>query len=388
MPEAVATRLPELVAELEAIRACTLQCEAMISDAGLRTLPRIWHWSPLGWQYGHVACFEEQFILVRLKGDRTRDEAYLERFMPATTPPPERIHLPPRGDILQYMADVRRRALDYVAAAGPTQDVLFTVEMLVEHEAMHLEHQLHMCAWLPPEELCRVPGPLSLGPTWAPASGQGPVRVPGGRARIGGTPGRVWDNELPPFERDIAEFTLDRLPVSNRDYLGFIADGGYADRRWWSDAGWAWLEFTGSLHPFYWRPAGGSWRQRALFDEVDLAPDEPVLGLSWYEAEAYASYAGKRLPSEFEWEHAARELGGLPGSGYAWEWTSSWFEPYEGFEAGPYQRYSEPQFGRVYKVLKGGCWATIPAQGRPSFRNWYNPNLRPIFAGLRLAERS
>ncbi len=128
-----------------------------------------------------------------------------------------------------------------------------------------------------------------------------------------------------------------------------------------------------------------TWLQRGLLAESELPLDEPVLGLSWFEAEAFARFKGKRLPTEFEWEHAARMHGGLPGAGYAWEWTASWFQPYKGFVAGPYQRYSEPQFGEVYMVLKGGCWVTIPAQGRPSFRNWYNLSLRQIFAGVRLA---
>jgi iron(II)-dependent oxidoreductase len=384
-------RTPEdLVPALEAfkaIRGCTLACEAMISDRGLVTLPRIWHWSPLGWQYGHVSCFEEQFVLVRLKGDKTINEAYLDRFMPATTPPPERIHLPGRAEILAYLHEVRERSVGYFEAAGATRDVRFTVEMLVEHEAMHLEHQLHMCAWLPPEELISRPDALPTGASWrSPGPGPDMLGVAGGRVRIGGTPGRVWDNELPPFELDLPPFAIGRLPVSNRDYLGFLESDGYTDRRWWCDAGWAWLEFTGALHPCYWRKEGDFWRQRDLFEEPELRLDEPVLGLSWYEADAFARFAGKRLPTEFEWEHAAKTLGGLPGAGHAWEWTASWFKPYAGFEVGPYRRYSEPQFGEVYKVLKGGCWATIPAQRRASFRNWYNPSLRQIFAGLRLAE--
>jgi len=377
--------LDRLLADLASIRDCTLECEAMISDAGLRALPRIWHWSPLGWQFGHVPCFEEQFVLVCLKGDPTIDATYLERFMPATTPPPERVHLPPRADVLSYLHEVRRRSVAYFESAGPTGDVLFTLEMLIEHEAMHLEHQLHMCTWLPPEELRRVPGPLPPGPAWhEPAGAPGMLEVAGGRVRIGGTPGRVWDNELPPCEVTLGDYFVDALPVSNGAYLEFLESGAYADRRWWSDPGWAWLEFTGALHPYYWRKAEDGWRQRMLCDEAPLQPAEPVMGLSWFEAEAYAQFAGKRLLSEFEWEHAAKSLGRLPGAGYAWEWTGSWFKPYAGFEPGPYRRYSEPQFGEVYRVLKGGCWATLPAQGRPSFRNWYNPSLRQIFAGVRL----
>lgn len=460
-PTATEARLDSLLRDLEAIRACTLQCEAMFSDAGWAALPRIWHWSPLGWQYGHVPCFEEQFVLVRLKGDAPLNPAYAELFMPATTPPPERIHLPGRDLIREYLHEVRRRSMEYIRAAGPTPDVLFTVEMLVEHESMHLEHQLHMACWLPFDDLRRTDGPMALhspreagapgrmararipsegaylagstrpadaahpvnpdGSVWSDASVRSAtppgatapgdmIRVPAGMVRIGGAfPDRVWDNELPAFETWVDAFDYDALPVTNGEYLRFVEEGGYADRRWWSDAGWASIELTGALHPYYWRQDGDSWRLRTLFEEIDLPLDHPVCGVSWYEAEAYARYAGKRLLTEYEWERAAQlagsrggnhdflyggtipvgtlgeSAGGLDLAGQVWEWTSSWFKPYDGFVPGPYRRYSEPQFGEVYKVLKGGCWATIARLTRPSFRNWYNPHLRPIFAGIRLA---
>lgn len=429
MTTAVDSRLAALLEDLAWIRACTEQCQAMLSDAGLRTLPRIWHWSPLGWQYGHVPCFEEQFVLVRLKGDAPLNPAYTELFMPATTPPPERINLPGRDLVLEYLREVRRRAVDFLQAAGPTRDVLFTVEMLVEHESMHLEHQLHMACWLPFEEVRRVDGPMALafwgrdqvaagetpalpglGPPSPVEARHDPVHVPAGTVRIGGPdPARPWDNELPAFETWVEEFTYDALPVTNGEYLAFVEAGGYADRRWWSDAGWASIELTGALHPYYWRREGDGWRLRTLFEEIELPPDHPVTGVSWYEAEAYARFAGKRLLTEFEWERAAqlaRCQGGNHGFAYAgtvpagaigdadggrdlagqvWEWTDSWFKPYDGFVAGPYKRYSEPQFGEVHKVLRGGCWATIGPLTRPSFRNWYNPHLRQIFAGIRLA---
>jgi iron(II)-dependent oxidoreductase len=152
--------------------------------------------------------------------------------------------------------------------------------------------------------------------------------------------------------------------VSNGAYIEFIED-------------------TGAEAPMYWNAAGdGEWRHTAMGRRDPIDPAAPVLHVSWEEADAFARWAGGRLPTEFEWEAARPELDGL---GSAWEWTSSHFLAYPGFEAFPYPEYSEVFFGDEHRVLRGGSWATHPSVARPSFRNWDLPQRRQIFAGLRCA---
>jgi iron(II)-dependent oxidoreductase len=179
----------------------------------------------------------------------------------------------------------------------------------------------------------------------------GTVSIAGGEHEIGApAEGFAYDNERPRHTVELGPFEIDRWPVTNGEYLGF-------------------MEETGAEPPMHWR------------EPVD--PTAPVIHVSWHEADAFARWAGKRLPTEQEWE-AARP--GLSGVGQAWEWTSSDFLPYPGFEAFPYREYSEVFFGDTYRVLRGGSWATSPDVMRPSFRNWDLPERRQIFAGIRCAK--
>jgi iron(II)-dependent oxidoreductase len=238
----------------------------------------------------------------------------------------------------------------------------------------------------------------------------------------------AYDNERPAHEVHVAPFVIDVAPVSNAEYLAFMDAGGYSRREWWSDAGWAWLQESGVDAPKHWTRSAGVWRAREMNRVVDDRPNLPVVHVCYHEAEAFARYAGKRLPTEIEWEVAAgwneatgrmqrfpwgnegatRQLANVDqlGLGVApfgahaanwsplgcygmigdvWEWTSSDFRGYPGYVTFPYAEYSEVFFGAEYKVLRGGSWATRPGAIRNSFRNWDYPIRRQIFSGFRCA---
>jgi iron(II)-dependent oxidoreductase len=262
------------------------------------------------------------------------------------------------------------------------------------------------------------------------------VTVPAGEFLLG-APWEmfVYDNELPAHTVALPAFKIDRQLTTNAEYARFIAEGGYERREWWSEEGWQWRERENWTCPLYWtKDAGGSdgvghgWRVRGMFEDSALRAAHPVAGVSWYEAEAYARFKGKRLPSEAEWEKAASwdaqarkkrlyawgdeepshahgnfdlrywdttptgsfpagasRYGCLDMTGNVWEWTSALFAGYEGFAAYPYPEYSEVWFDEDHRVLKGGSWATHPSILRTSFRNFFRRHFRIAFAGIRLA---
>jgi len=193
----------------------------------------------------------------------------------------------------------------------------------------------------------------------------GTIRIDGGSYEIGAPArGFAYDNERPRHTVELAPFEIDRTPVTNATYIQF-------------------MEETAAEPPLYWEREGdGGWVLTKMGGRDPIDPAHPVLHVSWHEADALARWAGKRLPSEHEWEVAS---GRLEGVGQAWEWTSSDFLAYSGFEAFPYPEYSQVFFGDTYKVLRGGSWATRDNVMRPSFRNWDLPERRQIFSGIRLA---
>ena len=326
--------------------------------------------SPLAWDLGHIANFEELW-LVQTIGDREPLRGELGRFYDAIENPRKtRGELPILRDeeLRSYLADVRERTLevlDEVEIDADHEDRLlregFVYEMLLAHELQHNETMLQLLMlvddYSPPASI-QPPGALA-------AEGPEAVRVEAGEYSIG-APGRgfAYDNERPQHEVEIAAFEIERTPVSNGAYIEFIED-------------------TGTEPPMYWEAAGdGDWAWTAMARNVPIDRAAPVLHVSWEEADAFARWAGKRLPTEFEWETARPQL---EGTGAAWEWTSSHFVAYPGFEAFPYPEYSEVFFGDEHRVLRGSSWATHPSVARPSFRNWDLPQRRQIFAGLRCA---
>jgi iron(II)-dependent oxidoreductase len=300
--------------------------------------------------------------------------------------------------------------------------------MIAQHEQQHDETMLITHQIRDGTPVLHAPPPAPV-PPGAAAALPAEVLVPAGGFTMG-TSAQPWalDNERPAHTVELDAFFIDTTPVTNGAYAQFIGDGGYDERRWWSAAGWAHRQRAGLAAPLFWHRDGGQWIRRrfGVVEPVPLA--DPVLHVCWYEAQAYARWAGRRLPTEAEWEKAARfdprsgrsrrypwgdddpgpshanlgqrhlrpaQAGSYPAGqapcgarqliGDVWEWTASDFLPYPGFLAWPYREYSEVFFGSGCKVLRGGSFAVDPVACRATFRNWDYPVRRQIFSGFRTA---
>jgi iron(II)-dependent oxidoreductase len=389
--------------------------------------------SPLVWDLAHVGNQEELWLVRDVGGQepvrRDIDELY-DAFRHARRDRP-RLPLLGPAEARRYTASVRDKVLDLLNSVPLQGRTLvadgFAFGMVVQHEQQHGETMLatHQLRTGPPV-LAAPPPPSGPGASALPTT---EVLVPAGTFTMG-TSTDPWalDNERPAHPVDVPAFVIDAAPVTNAQYAAFIADGGYDRPRWWSEQGWQHRVEAGLQAPMHWQRDGAGWACTRFGRTGPLVPDEPVVHVCFHEAQAYARWAGKRLPTEPEWEKAARfdpatgrsrrfpwgdddpgpdranlgqrhlapaPVGAYPAGasplgvhqlvGDVWEWVDTDFAGYPGFAAFPYREYSEVFFGRSYKVLRGGSFGTDPAACRGTFRNWDYPIRRQIFSGFRCA---
>jgi iron(II)-dependent oxidoreductase len=402
----------ELAAALERARELTLRLVAPVAEEQLvAQLSPIM--SPLVWDLAHIGWFEELWLIRRLAADEPSIERFDDLYDAFQSPRGQRSRLPilTPPEARDYLESVRRHALRVLEGvqfdeSDPLLRGAHVYGLVLQHELQHQETmlqtlQLSGVAYpTPPHDKRQAPprpedvlvsaGPFTLGTNEQPWA---------------------YDNEQPAHVVELPAFSIERHPVTNERFAEFLEDGGYRKRRYWSDDGWEWLQEERVQAPLYWQRLRGGWVRRRFARSEPVPPGEPVQHISFYEAEAVAAWAGKRLPTEAEWEKAAQgadsdgdanlgrdSFGPLPVArraaswvgcdcmlGDVWEWTSSAFTGYPGFTAFPYAEYSEVFFGEEHRVLRGGSWATDPLVARVTFRNWDYPQRRQLFSGVRLA---
>jgi gamma-glutamyl hercynylcysteine S-oxide synthase len=412
------------------LRASRVRSLALTQDLRGEKLfgPRLPVVNPVLWELGHVAWFQELWCL-RWRGDGSLASSVLADadalYDSSAIAHDARwdLPLPALESTLAYQDRVLDLVQERMLHESDNPRLAYFVQLAVFHEDMHAEafHYLrqtlaYAVPQLPAQDADAVAG--------ASAKSEGDASIPGGRYLLGAGrgPGFVFDNEKWEHAVDVRPFSIGRCSVNNAQYAEFVEDQGYLRPEFWSAAGWRWLQQSRAQAPRYWRKQDGPWQQRRFDTWVPLPLREPVIHVNWHEAQAYCRYAGRRLPSEVEWEMAAAGFGtgakrrypwgdarpdvrranlegnapapvdALPAGasahgcrqliGNVWEWTDTTFGPYPGFEPDPYKDYSQPWFV-THKVLRGGSFATPARLIRNTWRNFYAPERDDIFAGFR-----
>lgn len=424
----------------EQCRSKTLTLLEKIDEARFRCQPHP-DFSPAGWHFGHIAYTESLWLLERTFAHQCIFPQYRQLYAADGLPKSERVKLPNIEKTRHYLDLVRAKVLEYLTYSQIDQNEAKIWRFLLQHESQHcetisfvlelisLQEGSTSVSLLPPLPNLQTKSIFPTNSLQSPESANQEhlsenssllsnqmIQIPAGEFEIGSDSVNALDNERCSNRVYLDTYYIDRYPVTCKQYRHFLQDGGYQKSQYWSRDGWVWLQSEQVHQPLYWHD--------------DTAWDNhPVCGVSFYEAEAYARYVGKRLPTEAEWEKAARwdvkvnrsriypwgeqeptsELcncarniaqttpvdaypkgesayGMVDALGNVWEWTSSWFDAYPGFEHFPYPGYSKVYFDGEHRVLKGASWATFPWTIRASFRNWYHPHVRQILAGFRCAK--
>jgi gamma-glutamyl hercynylcysteine S-oxide synthase len=385
------------------------------------------------WEMGHVGWFQEYWLLRHLDGAapllRGGDDIYDSFNVSYTRRWDHRF--PSRAETLEYITAVLQRSVARLQAREPRDhDEAYFYTLAAQHEDMHAENLtaiLQTVGYARPSHLVgSAPPPVDRDFC------RHDVGVPGGTFMLGADPDEpfVFDNEKWAHPVEVAPFRIAATPVTNAEFQAFVDDGGYRRRECWSRRGWDWRRREAVEHPLFWRRVGAEWFERRFDLFVPLEAWQPVVHVNWYEAEAFCHWAGRRLPTEAEWEMAATldpatgakrrfpwgdapptcerahldyrfgrtlDVRALPAGdspvgcrqmiGNVWEWVADTFEPYPGFVCDPYKEYSVPHFGEK-KVLKGGCWTTRSRLIRATWRNFFKRQRRNVFAGFRTVARA
>jgi iron(II)-dependent oxidoreductase len=417
-------------------RAATLRLFDLCDERDLHESPGFGY-RPIIWHLAHMGVFEAYWLLQKAGGQPAPDARYERIFDPISTPREESKNLPTRAEMESYLRRVRDSVLGYLEgfdfdSRDPLKRGGYIFRLVLEHEQQHQETLCYLLQLLDPSKKTRPPTDFDNDDGKGVTNAIGEmVSVPAGEFLMGAAwDSFAYDNEYPARTVFVPEFHIARAPVTNGEFARFVGEGGYERREFWTEEGWSWREKENWTHPLYWLRAGaGAWAERRMFDETPLELEHPVKGISFYESEAYARFTGKRLPTEAEWEKAASwdtrtntkrrfawgdeepdssrcnyamkhwgtttvkhfpagasAYGCLDMTGNVWEWTSTPFDAFPGFEPFPYPEYSQVWFDGDHRILKGGSWATGASVLRTSFRNFFRRHFRIAFAGLRLAE--
>ena len=425
-------RKAQLRNRLSAARDRTLWLFDQVPDEFLKRRVHSFY-SPIGWHFGHIGRTEEYWVMSEALKRPVLDEhlSFLLADLPEN-PKDNRVTIPDRKAIVEYLSATRQRVFQALDAAdldssNPLIAEGYGWEFALQHECQHQETIAEMMTLI--HRAVGKQSSTGAFPDWTPGVSREWISVPGGSFRMGSDEPTHYDNEKVAHEVRVEPFTVAKHPVTAYEWSEFVAAGGYQTPMLWSGEGWAWRCSEDARLPEYWVGTIGGYATYSPSGLRPIHPDEPASCLSWYEAEAFAQWRGSRLLTETEREYVAAcepgrpnprrfpwgdesgsaraangmrswdpcPVGQFPNSvsafgvhdlaGGVWEWTSSPFLPYPGFEPFPYDGYSKDHMKGEHRVCRGGSWATANPILRCTFRNWYVPSYRQGFLGLRLAQR-
>jgi ergothioneine biosynthesis protein EgtB len=365
-------------------------------------VPCVTELNPPLWELGHIGWFQEWWLGRNLQrhlgaacdpsaarlaslqpqADRWWDSSHVAHDSRWT------LDLPDLAGIKSYLLETLEITLELLEKAPPQDDALYFYRLALFHEDMHGEALIYMGQTLGLPLGVSTPGP---GPV------REPLLVPATRWRLGleaEAGGFSFDNERPAWEVQVPEFEIDAQVVTWAQYVEFVDDGGYDRPELWQPQGWQWLheqaanpgQYESKRSPRYVDQIGvasGAVMQTRFGTARRMLAGQPAMHVSWWEADAWCRWAGRRLPAEVEWEvaaHSAARRGWRWGD--VWEWTGTTFRGYPGFAADPYRDYSEPWFG-THKVVRGASFATRARMKNPKYRNFFRPERDDIFVGFR-----